>query len=91
MAVIDIRREHALGIDDARTAARRVAVDLEQGYGMTCSWDGDLLRFSRPGVEGELSVLPDRIEMQARLGILLAGFRGRIEAQLLKNFDTYFG
>jgi putative polyhydroxyalkanoate system protein len=88
--MIDLRREHALGMDEARAAARRVAEDLEQGYGMTCEWTGDVLRFSRPGIDGEMAVLPDRIELQARLGMLLAGFKGRIEAQLNKNFDTYF-
>jgi len=88
---IQLIRNHSLDIEQARAAARRVAEDLERGYGMACEWDGDVLRFSRIGVEGEMAVLADRIEMHARLGVLLAAFSPRIEAQLQRNFDSYFG
>jgi putative polyhydroxyalkanoate system protein len=88
---IQLVRNHCLDLEQARAAARRVADDLEQGYGMACEWDGDVLRFSRTGVEGEMAVLPDRIEMQLQLGVLLGAFAPRIEAQLQRNFDAYFG
>lgn len=91
MSMIEFRREHALGMQKARTAAQRVAEEMEREFGMTAEWDGDVLRFSRTGVSGEMVVAEDHVELRAKLGFLLSAFKGRIEETLHQNFDDYFG
>jgi putative polyhydroxyalkanoate system protein len=91
MSMIDFRRDHALGIEEAMAAAQRIAGELERDFGMSCRWDGNVLHFERTGVSGELVVEPEHVELHAKLGFLLASFKPRIEAQLHRNFDTYFG
>jgi putative polyhydroxyalkanoate system protein len=91
MSTIELKRDHALGMRKAMTAARRISVELQRDFGMTCEWQGHVLRFSRPGVNGELKVEKDHIELHARLGILLAAFKPRIVEKLERNFDAYFG
>lgn len=91
MARLEIRKNHALALDEAREGARRVGAELESGYGMLCRWEGDVLRFDRLGVEGELRVFADRIEIDMDLGALLAGFAPAIQGKLERQFERYFG
>jgi putative polyhydroxyalkanoate system protein len=91
MSTIELRRDHALGMKKAKAAAQRVADEMEREFGMTSEWDGNVLRFTRTGVSGELVVDKHHVELHAKLGFLLAAFRGRIEEQIHRNFDEYFG
>jgi putative polyhydroxyalkanoate system protein len=91
MSTIELKRDHALGLKKARVAAQRVADEMEREFGMTSEWDGNVLRFTRTGVTGELVVTKSHVELSAKLGFLLSAFRGRIEEQIHRNFDEYFG
>ncbi len=91
MAELRIRREHSLGLAEARKAAQRVADELAGAFQMTSTWDGDTLRFSRSGVSGALRVSADHVEVVARLGMLVAMLRPQIEARVKRDFDQYFG
>jgi putative polyhydroxyalkanoate system protein len=48
----------------------------------------DVLTFTRSGVKGTMEVDKDRFELEANLGFLLGAFKGRIEAEIVKNLDT---
>jgi putative polyhydroxyalkanoate system protein len=91
MSTIELKRDHALGLKKAKAAAQRVADEMEREFGMDCEWDGNVLRFQRTGVSGELVVQRAHVEVHAKLGFLLAAFKGRIEETIHRNFDEYFG
>ena len=91
MPTIQLQRDHALGLKKAKAAAQPVADEMEREFGMSCEWDGNTLYFERTGVSGELSVSKSHIELTAELGFLLSAFKGRIEEQIHRNFDEYFG
>ena len=92
MPDIHIDREHALGLSRARELAFRWAEEAERKFEMDCVYEegkaGDLVTFSRSGVNGELRVTPERFELHARLGFLLGAFKDRIEAEIRRNLDT---
>lgn len=90
MSELVVRRAHALGLARARAAAQKVADDLARNYDLRSSWEGDTLRFSRSGIDGALRVTDDQVEVVARLGLLAAAFRPRIEEQIQRNFERYF-
>ena len=48
----------------------------------------DTVHFTRSGVKGTLEVSADAFELRAKLGLLLGAFKGRIEAEIVKNLDT---
>ena len=90
MSELVIRRKHALGLERAREAAQKVADELAKSYDMRSAWQGDTLRFSRSGVDGALRVSADQVEVVARLGLLAAAFKPRIEERINRDFDRYF-
>jgi putative polyhydroxyalkanoate system protein len=91
MADINLKRKHTLGLKKAKVAAQKVADDLAEHFDVKSEWDGNELRFSRSGVNGVLEVSKDSVEVNAKLGMLLSAFKPKIEEQIGKNFDKYFG
>lgn len=91
MSTIQFQREHQLEWEQARLAAQKVADEMARDFGLNCQWEGDVLRFERAGVSGSMSVAPDSIALTAELGFLYSAFKDRIEEQLNRNFDAYFG
>ncbi len=91
MADVHMMREHALGLAAARKIAQGWATQVEDRLDMTCTWetarDGDRIHFKRAGVTGTLLVTRDRFELDARLGLLVAAFKDRIEAGITKYLD----
>ena len=92
MPDIRIHREHKLGLAKARKIAWQWAEQVEAEYGMDCTYeegdDCDTLYFTRSGVKGTLTVLPDQFDLQAQLGFLLGAFKDKIEGEIVKNLDT---
>jgi putative polyhydroxyalkanoate system protein len=91
MADIHVHRAHRLGLARARKAAWRWAELAEQKFGMECTVvegkTGDVIEFTRAGVDGKLVVAADSFDLTARLGFLIGVFRDRIVAEIEENLD----
>ena len=91
MADLHIRREHSLSLAAARKIARSWAEQVEAEFGMQCTYQQgtkeDQVAFTRSGVNGILHVTADHFDLDAKLGFLLGAFKGRIEAEIVKNLD----
>jgi len=92
MADIHIHRTHALGLAKARKTAWKWAEAAEAKFGMECTViegeSGDVVEFTRPGVDGRLLVAADSFDLTARLGHLVGAFRQRIESEIESNLDA---
>lgn len=95
MPDLHIRREHNLGLAEARKLAWKWAEDAEKKFAMQCGVlegeTSDTVEFQRTGVSGTLVVAADHFELEAKLGFLLGPFRHTIEAEILKNLDDLLG
>jgi putative polyhydroxyalkanoate system protein len=91
LADLHILRKHALGLTEARKIAFKWAEQVEEEFQMQCSYEEGASRdevvFKRSGVNGTLEVTKDKFELNASLGFLLGAFKGRIEAEIVKNLD----
>ena len=88
MADIDIRRTHDLGMTGARKAADQMAEKLGRKFDLRGDWDGDVLRFERPGVTGTLTVSPKDLHLSVALGFLLKAMKSSIEAAVRQELDA---
>ena len=61
MTDISIRRKHGKTHSEARAASEHMASELKEEFGLNYAWDGDVLRFKRSGVSGELAL--DEVEV----------------------------
>lgn len=80
---------------EARKIARDWVCSAQDKLDMACTYHQgesvDRIAFSRSGVSGELTVGPDRFELEAKLGFLLGAFKERIEQEVSNNLDELLG
>lgn len=90
MPKIDIRRPHQLSVGEARAVVDKVAARMQEKFGMEGTWKGDVLSFSRPGVNGSIAVEPGLVQVRAELGLMLAPLKGMVEEEIRRKLDEYF-
>ena len=91
MSGIRIRRAHALAPKHARKAAEKMSAKLSEAFDMQFAWEGDVLRFQRSGVDGQLTLGHKEVLIDAELGFLLAMMKPKIEQSIHENLDRIFG
>jgi putative polyhydroxyalkanoate system protein len=90
MADIELRRVHNLGIEAAREAAERMADKLSRQFDLKGTWQGNVLRFERPGVTGSLTLGEKDLQLSVALGFLLKAMRASIEHAVEEQLDQLF-
>ena len=90
MADIDLQRVHNLGMKAAKAAADRMAQDLARKFDLRGDWNGNVLKFQRPGVTGSLAVTDKDLRLTVSLGFLLKAMKGSIERAVLQELDALF-
>lgn len=90
MADIHIEKKHTLGKEAARNAVEDVARQIQKNLQITYAWDGDTLKFERPGANGVIAVTDAAVTVDIQLGMILSPFRGMVEQQVESYLDKYF-
>ena len=57
---------------------------------MSSRWEGDVLHFSRSGVDGHIALEPENIHVTAQLGFLLSAMKGPIEQEIRRVLEEKF-
>lgn len=91
MPTISIHRPHHLPIGDARDIVDQVAATLRDRFGLDGNWQGDTLHFARTGVQGQIALQANAVDVCAELGMLLAPLKGMVESEIRRKLDEHFG
>ena len=83
------RRNHQLGIEEAKHRADQIAGDLTQQFSLTSTWQGDYLMISGNGVNGHLHVAEESIEIEIKLGFALKLMEGPIRSVIEREIDQH--
>jgi putative polyhydroxyalkanoate system protein len=87
---IHIRREHDLTPTAARAKVEHVADVLAKRFDAGCEWTGDTLAVKHPQVNGTITLGKRDVVVDAKLGFMLAMFKGRIDEELARVLDREF-
>ena len=92
MATIDIRRSHALPLEEAKKRAEELAKSMEAKLDLVWRWEGDAIRFDAPkgtakGTKGEVAVTDKEVRVQIDLPFLLKVMKGTIEDKVKEKLD----
>lgn len=88
MANIRIKRNHDLGIENARTAVEKLAQALRSELQADYAWSGNKLVFKRLGASGSIDVGADFIEVDIKLGMPLSLMKSMIEDSINNRLDV---
>jgi len=89
MAKIDIERPHNMGATRARAVIDNFAASLQEQFGLTNHWQGDVLQFSGNGVSGAITISATAVRVTAQLGLFLSPLRGKIEQDIRSKLDRH--
>ncbi len=84
-----IRRDHDLGLDEAKRRIDAVAAQLGPRFDLRSAWQGDRLEVTGTGVNGHIAVTEEEIEVIVRLGFALMMFERTIRAELEGAIDEH--
>lgn len=87
MSQINICRPHQRSVAEVRDAVERLAQSMSSQFQVACRWQGDTLRFSRSGVDGQIHVESDQVRVQASLGLLMSAFAPLVEREIIRHLD----
>ncbi|HXZ49092.1 MAG TPA: polyhydroxyalkanoic acid system family protein [Usitatibacter sp.] len=90
MADIEVYRVHDLGLTAARRAAEQMAADLGRKFDLRGKWQGNVLRFERPGVAGTLAITERDLHLSVSLGFLLKAMKSSVERSVMHEINTLF-
>ncbi|HAI59865.1 MAG TPA: polyhydroxyalkanoic acid synthase [Xanthomonadaceae bacterium] len=91
MTDIDIRRAHVLPLKDAKARVETIAERIAERFDVDYGWRGNVLRFTRSGVNGEIAVSAHDLRVSVRLGFLLFALKGAIEREIHQTIEQQFG
>jgi putative polyhydroxyalkanoate system protein len=87
MPDIALKRSHQLGLKGAKAAADKMAEKLAEKFDLSGDWKGNVLSFTRPGVNGTLAITETEMALEVTLGFLLKAMKGPIEKAVIENLD----
>ncbi len=87
MADITLKRTHKLGLKGAKVAADKMADKLSEKFDLAGEWKGNVLNFSRSGVNGTLAISETEMALEVTLGFLLKAMKGPIEKAVNEQLD----
>ncbi len=92
MATIDIKRNHSLGLEAAKTKAAELADGMKDKLGIAWRWEGNLIKFDAPsgmakGTTGQLTVSDSSIRVEIDLPFLLRAMKGTVESKVTEKLD----
>lgn len=84
-----IRRNHSLGTEEARRRIEEVASDIASRFDLSYSWQGDNLGFRGRGVDGNIEISDDSVEVHVKLGFALMMLQGAIRHAIENSIDEH--
>jgi putative polyhydroxyalkanoate system protein len=88
MANIHIKRNHCLGIENARVEVEKLAQSLSSELQADYAWTGNKLEFTRLGASGTINVGADFIDLEIDLRMPLSLMKAAIEQSINNRLDA---
>ncbi|MDG2289202.1 MAG: polyhydroxyalkanoic acid system family protein [Woeseiaceae bacterium] len=86
---MNIKRNHTLGLEEARKRIDGMADSLASKYGLHSSWDGDNLRITGSGVDGKITVAASSVDVKLKLGFALKIMENTVRTSIEDAMDRH--
>jgi putative polyhydroxyalkanoate system protein len=92
MTTIDVRRNHSLPKNEAKSRAETFAQSMQQKLDLEWRWEGDHIVFEAPrgvakGSKGSVQVTDTEVRVQIDLPFLLRMLKGPVESKVNEKLD----
>ena len=84
-----ITRSHTLGTEEVKRRIDAVADSLSAKYGVKADWQGDDMKLSGTGVNGNIAVKDDSLDVDLKLGFALKMLESTIKSSIEEALDKH--
>jgi putative polyhydroxyalkanoate system protein len=88
MSRIHVKHEHSLDPQEIRQRVEGIAKGLKKEYKIDYVWKDDRLLFRRSGATGSVRLGDGFVELDIKLGLVLAPLKGKIEKTIHRNISA---
>ena len=92
MAMISLKKTHSRPEAEVRGLVDELAASLKQRYDVEARWVNDsTVKIDHSRMSGKLTLQPNLVSIEVKLGFLAGAFKGKIESELRKSLDEKLG
>jgi putative polyhydroxyalkanoate system protein len=84
-----IKRDHSLGLNEARKRVESIAESLGNKYGLSSNWEGNALKITGSGVNGRIDVADQSVNVDVKLGFALMMLESTIRTSIEEAMDKH--
>lgn len=89
MAGFRLSKPYTMPREELREAAEGLAEQLTRDHGMRCRWQGDCVRLSGAGFDGELDMHGETVDVSVKLGLLTSVFKDMLRSEVQRYLDEH--
>lgn len=89
MAAFRLTKHYTMPKEEVREAAQGLVANLERDHKVRSRWQGDTVRISATGVDGQLSFHDGLIDISVKLGFLTSMFEPVLRKEMQRYLDTH--
>ena len=82
MAAIKLTFPFAMPAKDVKKILQQLGKRLGSEYSAAITWQGNILSFQRPGVEGTITLGDHELKVNIQLGMMASMLKSRIEKEI---------
>jgi putative polyhydroxyalkanoate system protein len=89
MAGFRLTKQYTMPKEEVREAAEGLAANLERNHKVRSRWEGDTVRITGAGIDGQLSFHDGLIDISVKLGFLTSMFESVLRKEMKRYLDTH--
>ena len=89
MAEFRVTKPYTMSKEAVREAAEGLAASLERQHGVRSRWEGDTVRITGAGVNGQMSFHDGLIDVSVRMGLLASMFEPVLKEEVNRYLDDH--
>ena len=90
MSSIEINTGFTMPREELTNELDKLAEQLNEKFQLNCEWQSDdCLNFKRSGLQGQINIGENEVDLTISLGLMLELFRGKIEQALYQFIDEH--
>lgn len=89
MTKIVIAKTHNKPAEEVEKLVDALQIELANKYGLKSQRNGDLVDFTGAGLKGTLSMDPNEVKIDLKLGMMMTMLAGKIESALKEKLNIY--
>jgi putative polyhydroxyalkanoate system protein len=89
MASFKLSKPYTMDKEAVRAAAQGLVANLEREHGVRSRWEGDSVRITGSGIDGQMSFDNGSIDVSVKMGFMASMFESVLRSEVKRYLDKH--